>query len=469
MSPWAAILVPCVQLIGGFMSPSLQNDLAQMPARPLWWLNPLAIVLGVAGTTFAAALWLSDAAFQVYGTPKYLAANHVWLVLAAGAAFAVGRQFSVGLLGGRRMVEPPTDRYLRRWFFIAFGLTLFGYALWTLVALKNGLSPGLIKGVLMGDGQAVFTLKEDVFKTIPGVTTCTQFAVAAAVLGTWLIYRGQRDIWPWLAMLAGLAVGRALLLSERLALIETAAPCLVLAVRVWVLDRPMPPGRRFLWNAAPLAAAAAIVLLFGAFESFRSWHFYKDRFGSIAEFTVWRLTGYYATSHNNGALALEIEGVRTVPLATLLAFWEFPLIEKSPFAYDKLVGQNTGQRWDELLTRHGSIELNNPGGLFQPTLDYGYLGGFVWWGFYGALCGWLHLRFLQGRMTGLLLYPVVITSLLELPRFLYLPHPRILPTLVLLGFVAWRIAGATVPKDDPVAAFGGSPVPRLPPAPFPAN
>ena len=64
---------------------------------------------------------------------------------------------------------------------------------------------------------------------MPGVTTCTQFGIAAVVLGCligssvgWRLVRGK------LVILFLLALVRALLYSERLAFLELAIPLLVL-------------------------------------------------------------------------------------------------------------------------------------------------------------------------------------------------------------------------------------------------
>ena len=43
--------------------------------------------------------------------------------------------------------------------------------------------------------------------------------------------------------------------------------------------------------------------------------------------------------------------------------------------------------------------------------------------------GGLHLAFLHGRLLGVLLYPVVFTGLLELPRYLYLFQGRAVPAI----------------------------------------
>src|SRR5690606_8050678 len=125
---------------------------------------------------------------------------------------------------------------------------------------------------------------------------------------------------------------------ERLALIELIAPAAVLAVRLYVLGKPLPPRAHRAAAALPLLGVVGLVVLFGAAESLRSWPHYKDRFDSLPEFTLWRLGGYYTTAHNNGALALENRQVLPVPFYALESFWRFPLVARSSFNYAAVTG-----------------------------------------------------------------------------------------------------------------------------------
>jgi hypothetical protein len=66
-------------------------------------------------------------------------------------------------------------------------------------------------------------------ETVPGVTTCTQFGIAAGVLGCLIGAGGRWDmVRRKLAILLFLALLRALIYSERLAFLELAIPFLVL-------------------------------------------------------------------------------------------------------------------------------------------------------------------------------------------------------------------------------------------------
>src|SRR4051812_29377110 len=47
--------------------------------QPLWWLGPPMLFCLVVGATMLAATWQSDAAYRLYGTPKFIAAKHLLL------------------------------------------------------------------------------------------------------------------------------------------------------------------------------------------------------------------------------------------------------------------------------------------------------------------------------------------------------------------------------------------------------
>jgi hypothetical protein len=246
-----------------------------------------------------------------------------------------------------------------------------------------------------------------------------------------------------------------LLISERLALIELAVPAVLLSLRLKLLTREnlSPKAVRRL-ALAPVAGIVGIVVLFGTAEYFRSWRFYQDRFDSVADFTLWRLSGYYTTGHNNSAMALKTRGTWPMPYYTLESFWRFPLIAGSSLSYSSVNGFDPEEIHRATLTRYGTPELNNQGGLFSPAMDFGWIGYVIFWGIYGFIAGRLHRGFLAGSLSGLLLYPLVLMSLLEVPRLLLLCSVRTFPSLVLLGAVVgaealrnWRIAERMVERS----------------------
>lgn len=428
---------------------------ARQPLRPPWWLNPAWLFAAVIGLSLLAAAWQSNDAYLLYGTPKYIKTSH--LLLAAGSilAFAIGCGLGKRRGGPVAHVANPPDTVLMRWFYLATALSLFGYAAWLGVGLKNGFGVGVLLDLLLnpepGTGEHT---RDEMFPAIAGVTTCTQFAVAAVPLGVWLALRGVKGVWLPLGVLLTAAFLRALLFNERLALIELVLPGLVVALRVAWLGRPARTWQRWGLAAAPLAGVLGLVAIFGTFEYFRSWRYYEREFSSYTEFTVWRISGYYTTAHNNGAMALETQDPLPLPFSTLRHWWWFPLIDKTPLDYEKLTRVDPHEVKHRMLERYGTPELNNDGGLFQPAIDYGAAGSLVFWFLCGAMTGRFYRSYLSGNVAGIALYPLAFLAILEAPRYLYLTHPRSFPALLFVGMIVlaahWKLFGA-VPRQTPPA------------------
>ena len=410
------------------------------PLGQLWWLNPSWVFgMGTVGT-FLLALYLSNKSYEMYDTPKYVEFKHVWIALSAWLALELGRRIGGGWQRERGDTGESIIEDVNWWFFASFGLTLAACTLLILMGIKNGLSLGVIKENLLSSPEDVSKeLVGDVVVYIPGVTTATQFGIICVLLGLWLDHHGRKYVRKFIAVIVGLALMRALLFHERLALIEVVIPMVLMTLRLKWLVRPLSPSMKTLFRVGPVVGLFSMMLFFGTFEYFRSWKHYKNHFDSIAEFTVWRLGGYYSTSVNNGALGWERQGQRPLPFATLNALWEFPLIEKSPFSYEGLTGLNPPKSHELMLKQYANYEYNSLGGLFEPLRDYGFIGSLVWWMAFGAVLGWAYRGYLEGSLLGLLLYPICFTSLLEMPRFVYLTHPRALAALLVIGILGWRL------------------------------
>ncbi len=413
-----------------------------MNARPvhnLWWLHPAVLFGGGAILTLAIAVGTSDWGFQLYNTRKYLEPWHLAMGLGAWGTFSLGVWLAMAT--GKKPVQPSKlfDDHLVSWFWLAYLLTMAGYGIWLLVGVKNGFSLGMIRDLLQGADEATADMiKTQIFPTIPGVTTSTQFGMAAVLLGSWLYCRGHNKLLlPLLSLLATGAV-RALIYSERLAFIELVIPAVILALRLWLFGKPLQPWRRIALQSLPLVAIPSVIILFGLFESFRSWQYYKDSFDGLAEFTVWRFFGYYTTAHNNGAMSMSLRGPWPIPYSTFSWFWEFPLIENGPFGYQQLTGISPQDVHTDTLERYANAELNNDGGLFTPARDFGWIGFWPFWLVYGFLAGKAYRGFLGGSLAGCMFYPFFLMALLELPRLQYLSATRTFPSMMLLfAMMAW--------------------------------
>ena len=88
------------------------------------------------------------------------------------------------------------------------------------------------------------------------------------------------------------------------------------------------------------------------------------------------------------------------------------------------------------LEQFGNPEFNNYGGVASPFVDLGIVGGLLFFLLAGMLSGVLYRSLREGRIWGLLLYPLFVLTMLELPRYFYLGQGRATPGLVALVVVA---------------------------------
>ena len=166
---------------------------------------------------------------------------------------------------------------------------------------------------------------------------------------------------------------------------------------------------------------------------------------SFLEFMLDRLAGYYATAYNNGALALQAShGVARLPYQSVEVLWTAPGVGLArPLRPAELHISPTS--YDTLLMQHANPEFNSPGGLAIPFLDYGTVGGFVFLLLVGSLIGLVYRELRDGTSWATLLYPLLVTGLFELPRYLYWAQGRITPALLGLVLTHWWMKSAKVP------------------------
>jgi hypothetical protein len=148
------------------------------------------------------------------------------------------------------------------------------------------------------------------------------------------------------------------------------------------------------------------------------------------------LTGYYATAYNNGQLMIDHDRYPgRLPYTSVEGLWTAPGIEQLGL-YDRLVGRNRDAHYNGILSTYGSREFNNPGGLAAPFVDFGTIGGLLALFGLGALTGAAYRACVQGSVLAVLVYPVSVTGVLEMPRFLYWTLGRTVPTVLALLVVA---------------------------------
>jgi hypothetical protein len=294
------------------------------------------------------------------------------------------------------------------------------------------------------------------FATIPGVTTLTQVGMAFVIVALYsLRHRPDRLLRAQVALVFALAVLRAFLYTERLALIELAVPALaVVAVGAVAAGRALP---RALVRAAPFVAVPVVFALFAAFEYSRSWQYFRVRTDrTFLEFALLRFGGYYATAYNNGQVQLD-HGTYPgrLPEQSLSALWTAPGIGDLGLY----------ERWSAtppldaqlMLERYANPEFNNPGGVTTPFVDFGTVGGLLFFVGAGVVLGVLYRGLRDGRITGSLLYPLALTGVADMPRLLYWTQGRAVPSVLALVVVAvvlhrrrqvrWRPSAAPRPPQ----------------------
>lgn len=416
----------------------------QRQPRSVWWLWPAApIVFLVAPTLLAANALSEDIYLRAWRTQKNLDDRWTLVLLVGLAMMALGS--TLAWLAERTGPTSVVTRWpslssgartvLHRLYPILIFLSLLGYLVWIANGLRRGLTLGDVTQVLTTQDNFKLPIKEKL-ETLPGITTLTQVAITATIIGV-IIDLDKPTSWVrWMYRLVVLlAAIRAMLLAERLAVAEILVPIIVL--RGAAMAHRLKGSRRVALAWAPLFGAVLLIGGFAVSEYTRSWTWYAaNRDQSFVEFTAERLLGYYATSHNNGVLILEHTSGTELPVYTTAFLWEIP--PGSSFGADAT--REARDHRGRLLNEFANPEFNSPSGTASPFSDWGIVGGAVFLFVHGFLIGVLHLSFIRGRPVGILLYPIAYIGLLELPRYLYWYQGRATPAILAAVGVAVLIA-----------------------------
>jgi len=420
--------------------------------RELWWLNP-AWVSAVMGVIVAlGAFLIPDSMYRTYWyTPKFFNAHELWITLACIGMFSLGSWAS-----SSRRLHPAshTDhdwmrnvpwRFVERAFNACFYCSLLAYVIWAAAAISRGANLQLAMGVLHGDKGASYVMKEVYMGTVSGVTTLTQLAMAAMVLGVMLgVTHGWQRVWLKFAMLFLVTLVRALMNSERLALMELFVPAVVLFVRLGVMESARIRERFWpVLRMIPVLGYSCLLVMFGASEYFRSWiNYYAGGDRSFWEFVSLRLLGYYVTALNNGALLIQRIEPTGAPFFTLHFLWRFPFLNSlmETLYPNFALASVENDPYMAYLKVEANAEFNNGGGLLEPIMDFGFVGCLVYWLLAGLLAGLIYRWFQQKKMAGLLLYPATFVGVIELSRIIYWAEGRVVIPQLALCFVALTCA-----------------------------
>lgn len=426
-----------------------------------WWLRPrfAFFLLGILPLVLAY-LVPEGTYLTLYGSEKYVDLNFLMLGLVVYGGFLAGSFFAIGT--GLRPQERDVIMYCRAVIWPLFIFTVFGYAAWFAYAVLLAGGPGPVVSALLdvalqpGPGTSDY-VKFDLFPTIPGVTTFAQFGVFYATVEALLWVR--RRSWSRIALMrfttvALLALLRAVLLSERLAIVEIVVP-----VAVILFSRPaLKAFQRSFVQLAPLFLGIGVFCLFAFSEYFRSWNYYKATYsGSYLDFASQRFLGYYATAINNAAVRYYYEPLQPLRY-TLNDLFLFPglgdfvsrgyaaILDRKYVESDVIVSQ--------LLQTYANLELNNFALVGLLLNEYSVFLAPVAAFVIGLLSSSLYRSFVKGRMIGALLYPSWFVGLLEISRIYYWSDERYFPTLAFLFISLLVFKAAKVPLRGSPSARG---------------
>jgi hypothetical protein len=324
---------------------------------------------------------------------------------------------------------------------------LFGFcriAIWAAI----GANVYLLALVLPRIGGGVFAMKSVVAEG-EGLFILTQLHVW--FLGPYVaigILRGER-ITRTLVVLGLLVLARAVLVGERLALLEFLLPLMVVLTLL---------GRiRIGWGRL-VAIVGFVPVFFLSTEIFRSfWSKFADTAGGLSQFSLefiiaWNLErffSYYVDVTNKLYLTLSEQffgqtSFWSVGVSRMLYRFGLSEFPDESILFDTL--ERFGVR---------SRELTNPGGLQTFLSDFG------WWGIgvYVAFVVLLLVAHRSARLGAPMaygIYPFLWFTFADLVRLNYLYESRaIFPLILFVGaciaarLVAMSDAGQTRPDDDP--------------------
>jgi hypothetical protein len=398
------------------------------------WVDPRVVVLVVAfPLLLVAVLTPADSYALLYRTEKHIGLPFLVIGLYGYCALFAGM-----LIPDRQHPdsEPQLQamlHYARRAVVPLFAVTVFGYAVWWMVALANVGGPGgllqlTLQTLTLQGGSQV--LRREVFTSVSGITTLTQVGILYATVEAflWRLDRSRhRGALVRASVIGVLALCRVVLNSERLALIE-----IVLPVVVVMLGRPGGlPGRR-IGGIAPLLGLPALFSLFAVGEYFRSWaNFYQARYsGPYLQFAAERLLGYYTTALNNAAIYVEFQETQMMN-RTVTSLLRFPGTGGSISSlYDRLFRAPETLTNQQLLQEYGNPEFNNVALLGQLHNDFTILGMGLAAAIIGLVTISLYRSFKHGQIIGMLLYPTWFIGIVDVSRTYYWINQRYFPVLL---------------------------------------
>lgn len=403
--------------------------------NPAWWLDPVRTLLFVVLPIFCYAAYYNQFNYWSFrASADFVTTQTFWLGLYSMTLLIVGMLVGKRVLRRQNIVsvidaDTATKTLIRLGWITISAYTIFLGAVFT--------RPDLVLQLLRGNSDAAGDLR-DIIGRIPGITSFIQFGVVYLALASALVvmsdFRMTSRLWVMSATVFILTFLRAILASERLALLEALVAILVVPVAY----RWRPSAWRIM---APYIGIVIVFLAFAAGEYFRSWQFYKNSFDSFGEFITQRFAGYFSTSINNGAGTYLIFGQYDPhPEVTVGWLTRFPGL--SSFFQ---TGQVT--RLDQFLQTYASPEFNNPGGFYAAFSDYRFPIASLFMVGLGLVIGATYRAFQNKNLFGLMLYPAVFLGTTDLIRIVYVSDTRALPIFLGCALVYWGLRPLQLSRD----------------------
>ena len=421
------------------------NKVRTPVAMPMpWWCSPAGIAVGFLLPLMVLISFAGDLphpALTIRGVEaldaRYLQLGAM-MILAIALAGWFGAQLQLG--------SAPVSRDVRGWDRAALGiggLATVAFIIWFRDFVFN---PVLLFQTLTGE----FKPDRNTIALTPGLTSLANMGpVFFSIYAYRLFDKGERALprpmHVMFVVLGLFTLFRVYVWTERLALIELLVP-FGLAFGRWTSTRA-GTGWALARSVGPYAAIPMVILLFGASEYFRSWSSdtYQGKM-DFWEFAIGRFASYYYTSLNNGAGLLA-----NMPWPTWTFEFTLEWLHRAPFGAGKpfsdAVGY-TGPQFDWYLSTYQDEEFNSPSGIFGPLSDLGIYGGLGYMLAIGLVSGLCFRAYREGRLVGVLFYPIFFITFMEIYRYPYLGVPRAFTWTLGIG-LALLLAATVKPLAAP--------------------
>jgi hypothetical protein len=384
-----------------------------------WWTSPAGISAGFLLPVFLLIAYSGSSDFPgmtIRGL-RYLTADYIVMGIGVIVLMCVTGWMGAQITSPRRLRSLQPEFAWERATILVGLIGLAAYAIFFKPFLLN---PMLFVQTLTG----AYRPDRHSLELTTGITSFDNMTPAFFSLYAYRAIVLEQKFHPLVRALFWVLLGATALrvygFSERLAMIEALVPIGL----AWVTRLSQNRAKwGLLLNSGPFLALPAVIVYFGAAEYFRSWQSstYHGK-SSFWEFAVGRLASYYYTSLNNGAGVLSTTQWPSFEFENTLGWLHrAPLI--GPI-FSNWVQLRSGGELGEFLFKYGDEEFNNPSGIFSVIYDLGLPLGCVYFALLSLLAGRSFNAYRRGSLFGVVTYPILFLTFLEIFRHDYLGSSR---------------------------------------------